>query len=57
MGTEKNLHINCNKNDHEKWNRRSFLQTLGLGGAGATLMMNGIPMAFGQPTPLTTALG
>ncbi len=34
-----------------------FLQTLGLGGAGATLMMNGIPMAFGQPTPLSTALG
>ncbi len=57
MGTEKNLHINCDKIDHEKWNRRSFLQTLGLGGAGATLMMNGIPMAFGQPTPLSTALG
>ncbi len=57
MCTEKNLYVNCNKNDHEKWNRRSFLQTLGLGGAGATLMMNGIPMAFGQPTPLSAALG
>ena len=57
MGTEKNLHTNCNSDDHKEWNRRSFLQTLGLGGAGATLMMNGIPMAFGQPTPLTTALG
>ena len=30
---------------------------MGLGGAGATLMMNGIPMAFGQPTPLSAALG
>ena len=57
MSTAKDLHENCNKDDHEKWNRRSFLQTLGLGGAGATLMMNGIPMAFGQPTPLSTALG
>ena len=51
------LHKNCNRDDHKKWNRRSFLQTLGLGGMGATLMMNGIPMAYGQPTPLTTALG
>lgn len=57
MRSEKDLHTNCNTKDHEKWNRRSFLQTLGLGGAGATLMMNGIPMAFGQPTPLSTALG
>ena len=57
MGTEKDIHLNCNTEDHNKWNRRSFLQTLGLGGAGATLMMNGIPMAFGQPTPLSTALG
>ncbi len=57
MCTEKDLLINCNTKDHEKWNRRSFLQTLGLGGAGATLMMNGIPMAFGQSTPLSTALG
>ncbi len=57
MRIVKNLHENCNKEDHKKWNRRSFLQTLGLGGAGATLMMNGIPMAFGQSTPLSTALG
>ncbi len=51
------IHSNCNTEDHKKWNRRSFMQTLGLGGAGATLMMGGIPMAFGQPTPLTNALG
>ncbi len=57
MLTGKDLHKNCNAEDHKKWNRRSFLQTLGLGGAGATLMMNGIPMAFGQSTPLSTALG
>ena len=56
MSTEKHLHDNCNTDDHKQWNRRSFLQTLGLGGAGATLMMNGIPMAFGQPTLLTEAL-
>ena len=57
MCTEKHFHANCNTDDHKKWNRRSFLQTLGLGGAGATLMINGIPMAFGQQTPLSMALG
>ena len=56
MRTEKDFHANCNTDDHKKWNRRSFLQTLGLGGAGATLMINGIPMAFGQQTPLSMAL-
>lgn len=49
-------HLNCNTEDHQNWNRRSFMQTLGLGGLGATLMINGIPMAYGQPTPLTSAL-
>lgn len=57
MSQKKHIHTNCNTEDHKQWNRRSFLQTLGLGGAGATLMMNGIPMAFGQPTPLSAALG
>ena len=57
MKPNEKLHTNCNRDDHENWNRRSFLRTLGLGGAGATLMMNGIPMAFGQPTPLSAALG
>lgn len=57
MSTVKDFHENCNADDHKEWNRRSFLQTLGLGGAGATLMMSGIPMAIGQPTPLSTALG
>jgi len=56
MSTTKDKHTNCNHDDHEKWNRRSFLQTLGLGGAGATLMIHGIPMAFGQPTALSNAL-
>lgn len=49
-------HASCNTDDHQRWNRRSFMQTLGLGGIGATLMVNGIPMAYGQPTPLTNAL-
>jgi len=53
----KDIHRNCNTDDHKKWSRRSFLQTLGLGGAGATLMINGIPMAYGQQTPLSAALG
>jgi len=56
MSRAKDIHTNCNSEDHKEWNRRSFLQTLGLGGAGATLMMNGIPMAFGKPTPLSNAL-
>ncbi len=56
MCTPKDFHASCNTDDHKKWNRRSFMQTLGLGGAGATLMINGIPMAFGQPTPLSNAL-
>jgi len=57
MCTENKHHGQCNREDHAKWNRRSFLQTLGLGGAGATLMVNGIPMAFGKSTPLSDALG
>ena len=48
---------NCNKEEHKKWNRRSFLHTLGLAGAGTTLMVNGIPMAYSQPNPLLNALG
>lgn len=51
------VHNSCKTEDHKKWNRRTFLQTLGLGGAGATLMMSGIPMAMGQPTALSNALG
>lgn len=56
MCTINKNHLNCNTEDHKKWNRRSFLQTLGLGGVGATLMVNGIPMAYGKPTALSSAL-
>ncbi len=33
-------HKNCNTHDHQKWNRRSFLQTLGLAGVGSVALAN-----------------
>ena len=39
----------AHKADHANWSRRSFLQLVGMGGIGTTLMAGGIPMqAFGR---------
>ena len=41
--------------EHKKWNRRSFLQALGLVGGG-TMMLGGSPLTASSPSPLATAL-
>lgn len=41
--------------EHKKWNRRSFLQALGLVGGG-TMMLGGSPLTASRPSPLASAL-
>ncbi|TYP76185.1 DUF1501 domain-containing protein [Aquimarina intermedia] len=45
----------CNPEDHKPWNRRSFLQALGLAGGGSIMMAN-TAMSVSKPSPLTMAL-
>ncbi|WP_109437940.1 MULTISPECIES: DUF1501 domain-containing protein [Aquimarina] len=46
---------NCNTDDHKKWNRRSFLQALGLAGGGSMMLAN-TPLSVSRPSPLSIAL-
>lgn len=41
--------------EHKKWNRRSFLQALGLSGAG-TMMLGGMPLSASSNTKLAAAI-
>ena len=41
--------------EHKKWNRRSFLQALGLVGGG-TMMLGGAPLTASRPSSLASAL-
>lgn len=41
--------------EHKKWNRRSFLQALGLVGGGS-VMLGGVPITASRPSPLAVAL-
>lgn len=41
--------------EHKKWNRRSFLQALGLSGAG-TMMLGGMPLSASTSTKLAAAI-
>lgn len=41
--------------EHKKWNRRSFLQALGLSGAG-TMMLGGMPLSASSSTKLAAAI-
>ncbi len=41
--------------EHKKWNRRSFLQALGLVGGG-TMMLGGSSLTASRPSPLAAAL-
>ncbi|WGD35561.1 DUF1501 domain-containing protein [Olleya sp. YS] len=41
--------------EHKKWNRRSFLQALGLVGGG-TIMLGGTPITASRPSNLASAL-
>lgn len=42
-------------NEHKKWNRRSFLQALGLAGAGS-MMISGMPLTASTNTKLASAI-
>ncbi|WP_109301710.1 DUF1501 domain-containing protein [Aquimarina sp. AU474] len=46
---------NCNTDDHKKWNRRSFVQALGLAGGGSMMLAN-TPLSVSRPSPLSMAL-
>ncbi len=46
---------NCNTDDHIKWNRRSFLQALGIAGGGSMMLAN-TPLSVSRPSPLSIAL-
>lgn len=45
----------CNTDDHKKWNRRSFLQALGLVGGGSMMLAN-TNLTVSRPSPLSVAL-
>ncbi|KAA1246204.1 DUF1501 domain-containing protein [Aquimarina sp. RZ0] len=59
----KNIKINkksskegvCNPDEHKKWNRRSFLQALGLVGGGS-MMLGNTNLTVSRPSPLSVAL-
>lgn len=53
--TPKNEKENMHDQEHKKWNRRSFLQALGLVGGG-TMMLGSTPLTASRPSPLTVAL-
>jgi len=58
MSEGSNLDIQLNENhdkEHAVWNRRSFLQALGLAGAGSIFMGN-IPVSAATVTPLSAAI-
>jgi len=48
-------HENCNHEEHRNWDRRSFLQALGLAGGG-TMMLGGFGLAAQAASPLAPAL-
>ncbi|WP_299337744.1 DUF1501 domain-containing protein [uncultured Psychroserpens sp.] len=54
-----NHHIKLNQDahdlEHKKWNRRSFLQALGLAGAG-TMMVGGMPLSASSNSKLAAAI-
>ncbi len=50
---EKNTH--CNKQDHDKWSRKTFLQSLGLAGVGGMALAN-TSLGFSSNSQLANAL-
>ncbi|GAA0715827.1 hypothetical protein GCM10009430_10760 [Aquimarina litoralis] len=45
----------CNTKEHKKWNRRSFLQALGIVGGGTVAFAN-TALSVSKPSPLSAAL-
>ena len=52
---DKKFGISAHDMEHKKWNRRSFLQALGLSGAG-TMMLGGMPLSASSSTKLAAAI-
>lgn len=52
---DKNSSTSAHDLEHKKWNRRSFLQALGLSGAG-TIMLGGMPLSASNSTKLAAAI-
>ncbi|WP_025743028.1 DUF1501 domain-containing protein [Aquimarina pacifica] len=48
-------HNSCNHNDHDRWNRRSFLQALGLATGGA-MTLGGSSIAYSKDSMLSSAI-
>ena len=57
MTTKNNNHDagSCNHEEHKRWNRRSFLQALGIVGGG-TLTLANSPLSVAKPSPLSAAI-
>ncbi|WP_062056924.1 DUF1501 domain-containing protein [Aquimarina longa] len=55
QNTVSNKKSSCNTEDHKKWNRRSFLQALGLVGGGSMMLAN-TTLSVSRPSPLSIAL-
>ncbi len=53
--THKDSKANIHDEEHKKWNRRSFIQALGLVGGG-TMMLGSTPLTASRPSPLAVAL-
>ncbi|WP_299113935.1 DUF1501 domain-containing protein [uncultured Winogradskyella sp.] len=55
LNKHKTKAANAHDMEHKKWNRRSFLQALGLAGAG-TMMIGGAPLSASTNTKLAAAI-
>lgn len=52
---DKKFGTSAHDQEHKKWNRRSFLQALGLSGAG-TMMLGGMPLSASSNSKLAAAI-
>lgn len=52
---DKKFGTSAHDEEHKKWNRRSFLQALGLSGAG-TMMLGGMPLSASSSSKLAAAI-
>ena len=52
---DKKFGTSAHDEEHKKWNRRSFLQALGLSGAG-TMMLGGMPLSASSNSKLAVAI-
>lgn len=55
MASHKNKNNNCNHEEHKNWNRRSFIQAMGLVGASSMAFANSA-ISVSKPSALTMAL-